>query len=59
MEPIYDYIEKLVKAAISDMIHEHQRFEIPVGGFDEDEDELDSEYEDIFDGGGIFYKDSE
>ena len=52
MSPIYEYIETLIKAAISDMIYEHGSFQIPVGSYDEDEDENEdnSEYEEIYDG---------
>ena len=48
MSPIYEYIEKLINAAITDMIHEHGCFQIPSGHYNEDDEE---EYNDIDDGG--------
>lgn len=55
MVPIEDYIEKLVEAAMRDMIIEHEKFEIPGRFCIEDEDEEELEREDVVDEDGLFF----
>lgn len=50
MEPVSDYFERLITAAISEMINRHGSFEIP-GDCDDDEDGDREKYEDVEDGG--------